>query len=387
MPEGADEAGIRQQRQQARLVAVAVVAGAILVVELLAHGPFTVREPYPLALLIASLLAVVFAAFTAGIAVGLAAAALLGVYGLHFFSPHAVLVEWTPERVENAVILASLGALMAVAVGILKRRTDRLAEALLERERAHAAQLEHANRELRLANEALESFSYVVGHDLKEPVRAVAAYLEAAREDMGTPDAVAHIERAESANRRLADLILRLLDWSRTSMAPLELEVVRVPDVLDDPATCAQFGRLVEELGAEVEVEDDIPPVLATRTLVAQVFGNLVVNALKHNDKPAPKVRVAVAAENDDEVRILVEDNGPGFPQRMLERFHVDVGMRPGGGKGFGLAIARRGVERAGGRIELQARPRGGAAVVVTLPRAPRGAVPSAMEERLARLV
>ena len=387
MPKAAGEASTRSQRQRELGVALAVVFASVLLIEVLAHGPFAPREPFAVALLSASLLAVVFAAFSAGITVGLVAAGVLGVYALHFFSPHEQLTAWGAAQVESAVILAGLGALTAIAVGVLKRRADRLAGALLERERAHAAELEHANRELLRANEALEAFSFVVSHDLKEPVRAVGAYLEAAREDMGTPDAQAHVERAETANRRLADLIARLLDWSRTSMAPLELEVVRVREVLDDPATSAQFDRLMEERHAEVEVDDEIPSVLATRTLVAQVFGNLVVNALKHNDKPAPWVRVGLASATDDEVRIVVEDNGPGFSPRMVERFQTEVGMRPGGGKGFGLAIARRGVERAGGRIDIESRDGGGAAVIVTLPRASADEGPSALNRRAARLV
>lgn len=226
-------------------------------------------------------------------------------------------------------------------------------------------------RQLEDAVASLEAFTYVVGHDLKEPVRAMGTYLEEALESADPAERVAYARRAMEAHRNLEQLLRGLLEWSRTAMTPLEPEPLRVQDVLKDPGCAAQFGSLVAERNARLEVAPDMPPVLATESLLCRLFGNLVTNAVRHNPRPRPLVRIRSGEPLErNEVRILVEDDGPGLPEAVRDRF-AKLPNKPVTLKGgFGLAITRRAAERLNGRLGVEERPGGGTRFIVDLPAA-----------------
>ena len=240
-------------------------------------------------------------------------------------------------------------------------------------------------RHLEDAVASLEAFTYVVSHDLKEPVRAMGTYLEEALEDPRAPDREDLIRRAADANRNLDRLLRGLLEWSRTAMTPLEPAALRIQDVLKDPGCAAQFANLVDERQARLDVGPRIPAVLATEALLCRVFGNLITNAIRHNPRPRPLVRIADApTQARNEVRVLVEDDGPGLPQVVKDSF-AKLPNRPTTLKGgFGLAITRRAVERLNGRLAVEDRPGGGTRFVIDLPAATRI---SDLEARVRELV
>lgn len=255
-------------------------------------------------------------------------------------------------------------------------------------------QLEDANRALRDANESLEAFTYVVGHDLKEPVRGIEAYLRALREDYGgglPPDALEILDRAQAATRRMGELLRGLLEFSRISHGQLTLERIWVEDILEAPSCRTTFEHLIEERGGTLEVAGDIPALHASHPVMCQVFSNLITNALKHNDSPAPLVRVRGARLDGDKVEIVVEDNGPGFPPRMRERFNARAlgpaaaaaaVPTPSARGGFGLLIAARAAERSQGSMRLGvSKDLGGAAVHLVFPVAPSGPATAGADE------
>jgi PAS domain S-box-containing protein len=234
------------------------------------------------------------------------------------------------------------------------------------------AELERSVRELSSLNDSLTAFTYVVSHDLKEPVRAIDTYLRILQEDHGRalpPDGADVLARALASTDRLAALLRGLLDLSRVDRGQLDLERVGVPAVLESDACRAAYEGLVRERGAQMEVARDVPEVLATPSVLCQVLSNLVTNAVRHNPKAVPHVRVGGHAAEGGHVEVSVEDDGPGFPPQFAERFNG--GARDTLRAGFGLLIARRAVERLGGRMWLgTSRDLGGAAVRFTIPAA-----------------
>lgn len=369
--------------RSAWLLASGATLATVLVVEAVGHGPYPPQSPFSVALLVGALLAPVFVAFRVGMVAGIASALAIGVYAIHYFSPHRAVLPNDGGAFLNAFLFTVVGTLIAAAVGALKAREDRRTASVLDTERAHARSVEDANRELRRANDTLQAFSYVVGHDLKEPVRAVATYLEAARESWGTPAALAYVEHAESANARMASLLRGLLDWSRVALDASDLTNVSVEEVLSEAQTRAQFEHLLKERDADLVVASDAPEVAATPALVRQVFGNLIVNALKHASASRPEVEVHAEPSNNGYVDFLVDDNGAGFPPHVLKLYAAGTPARDASSAGgFGLLIARRAVQRAGGDLFLESTPQGGARVRVRF----RTARASA-EQRLARRV
>jgi signal transduction histidine kinase len=165
-------------------------------------------------------------------------------------------------------------------------------------------------------------------------------------------------------------LISDLLRYSRSGQAPLHSQPLDANELVRE--ALSSLDAAVRDAGAEVRV-GDLPTVVADRAALAQLFGNLLSNALKFTDgRRPPEVEVSAAREGDGEWRFTVADNGLGIPPGdaervfgMFERLH---GPDEYGGTGIGLAICRRIVERHGGRIWCEPREGGGTAFQFTLP-------------------
>lgn len=287
-----------------------------------------------------------------------------------------IVVELTLSRVDQLVTEEGEGP---YAVAIMRDVTERV-ELTKDLQTSNAA-LESTNRALRDANETLEAFTYVASHDLKEPVRALESYSRALEEDHGAmldadPDARDLVVRMRDNASRLRRLIEGLLDYSRASrIAPHELEPARVEDALASSDCRTRFEHLVAERGARLVVEPG-PPVHASMAGLCQVLGNVVLNAVKHKNDGPSVVRVRSRRLDDDPrlVEIVVEDDGPGFPDAVLQAFGRVKGGRPSTIRGgFGLIITRQAVEKMGGAMWLENRPQGGGVVHFTLPAARDG--------------
>ena len=210
------------------------------------------------------------------------------------------------------------------------------------------------NRTLSRSNADLEQFAYVASHDLQEPLRMVATYTELLAEyfkDSLDEKSEKYIKYAIDGAKRMQQLVKELLAYSRVDtqgqqLAPIKTDVV-VKNVLDG------LKIAIEDSRADI-VCGELPVVRADMVQLAQVFQNLIGNALKfRGDRPA-RIRIG-AEQNDDKWTFHVRDNGIGIDkqyaevvfqmfQRLHERGRYD-------GNGIGLAIAKKIVERHGGRI------------------------------------
>jgi signal transduction histidine kinase len=171
-------------------------------------------------------------------------------------------------------------------------------------------------------------------------------------------------------------------------MTPIEPRPLRIHEVLRDPGCAIQWEHLLRERGARLDVSPEIPPILATEALVCRVFGNLITNAIRHNPSPQPLIRVHPGeGTTRARVEILLEDNGPGFPERVLSRAEHLRGQPSTLKGGFGIAITHRALERLRGSIHLENRPEGGARVRIELPAARPKDAKGTFEQRVRELV
>ncbi|WP_374571171.1 PAS domain S-box protein [Phenylobacterium sp.] len=224
--------------------------------------------------------------------------------------------------------------------------------------------------ELRRSNAELEQFAYIASHDLQEPLRMVASYTEllAARYS-GKLDEKAdkYIHYASDGARRMQQLITDLLAYSRVGSQGKPLAPVDSQAVVSGVAEL--FTARLEELGGEVEVEN-LPLVMADEGQLRQLFQNLIGNAIKFRGEAPPKV-VVTARRERGRWAFSVKDNGIGLDMRhasrifdMFQRLHERGKFE---GSGIGLAIAKRIVERHGGRLWLDSEPGKGATFFFTL--------------------
>ena len=230
---------------------------------------------------------------------------------------------------------------------------------------ARTAELERSNAEL-------AQFAYVASHDLSEPLRMVSSYLQLLRrryQGRLDEDADAFIDYAVEGANRMRALIEDLLAYSRAGRSERPTETVNTARVVGEVA--ATLRALADDEPPEIEWHD-LPTVEGDPQQLVQLFQNLLGNAVKFVTAGV-RPHVVVSAERDGGAwRFSIEDNGIGIEPRhmervfgMFQRLHTRDEFE---GTGIGLAIARKVVERHGGRISAAARESGGTCFSFTLP-------------------
>ncbi len=224
----------------------------------------------------------------------------------------------------------------------------------------------------------LQSYAGVVAHDLKNPLFAVKGWAEILDGQLDTLEgdkaqARMSLVRIHASAERMQTLIGDLLDYSRAQSAVLQLEHLSLDELVDEYA-----GELAADQPALVTAIERaaLDPVRADATLVRQLFGNVLGNAVKYvAEGTCPHVQVSSRSVGDMvEVRVL--DNGIGISGqdrgRIFDSFYRSAAAEEFPGTGLGLSISSRAIERHGGRIWAEARDKGaGTAICFTLPADP----------------
>ncbi|MCW5878983.1 MAG: PAS domain-containing protein [Anaerolineales bacterium] len=237
-----------------------------------------------------------------------------------------------------------------------------------------AEHLGQKNEELERSNKELEQFAYVASHDLQEPLRMVSSYMQLLesryRKDLDG-DALDFINYAVDGAQRMQRLIQDLLSFSRVGTQGQPPEPVDARQAVDD--ALQNLKVRIEETGAKITIAD-LPQVVADKNQLAQVFQNLVANAIKFRGEAAPKIRIS-ASQVDGFAEFSIKDNGIGFDAKYTDRIFV-IFQRLNSrelyeGTGIGLAICKKIVERHSGRIWVESKPGKGSQFFFTFPLVP----------------
>lgn len=287
----------------------------------------------------------------------------------------------------DAAALAMLLALAGVIVAGARRYIAELRAAQAEtlaanqelargRERLEAT-VQERTADLRRANEEIQTFAYIVSHDLRAPLLNIIGftseledaagrmrgYVEERAAATGTeipapvreacerdlPEAIRFIQGSTAKMDRLINAILRLSREGRRVLVPERLDMAALLRTVID-----SMRHQAEERGAEITL-GAVPPLISDRLAVEQVFSNLIENAVKYLS-PARPGRITVAGRREGSAAIFtVQDNGRGIAARDLGRvFELfrRAGTQNVPGEGIGLAHVRALVRRLGGRID-----------------------------------
>ena len=244
-------------------------------------------------------------------------------------------------------------------------------QAEAELRRAHD-ELASKAEELQRSNAELEQFAYVASHDLQEPLRMVSSYtqlLAKRYKDQLPSDAQEFMQFMVDGAARMKQLIEDLLAYSRVGTKGKEFVAVSLEAPLKRALT--NLRAAIQESGAAVTA-DALPTVDGDEVQLAQIFQNLIGNALKFRGAAAPHIHVG-AVEEAGEWHISVADNGIGIEPQYFERIFMlfqrlhAMGEYPG--TGIGLAICKKVAERHGGRIWVSSQPGAGSTFHFTLPK------------------
>jgi PAS domain S-box-containing protein len=232
--------------------------------------------------------------------------------------------------------------------------------------------------DLARSNKDLEQFAYVASHDLQEPLRMVISYTELIAKrykDKLDADGQEFIGYAVAGALRMQRLIEDLLAYSRVGTRGKPFQPASAETALQ--AALDNLRLAVQDSRAEV-THDPLPTVLADEGQLAQLFQNLVGNALKFRGDQRPQIQIraerapAKPSAKSTEWIFSVRDNGIGIDPQFFERIFIIFqrlhGREQYPGTGIGLAICKKIVERHGGRIWVESVPGQGAAFFFTLP-------------------
>jgi signal transduction histidine kinase len=273
-------------------------------------------------------------------------------------------VECIKQGATDYVLKDGLARLPEVVRRALREKSERTWRRQAEEDLARKVD------ELARSNADLEQFAYVASHDLQEPLRMVTAYTQLLAERYrGKLDENADkfIGYASEGAQRMQVLIHDLLAFSRVGGKEAR-ESVNCNAVMKD--VLQALAAAIEESAAVVR-HDELPAVWAARTQVAQVFQNLIGNAIKFRGKEPPLVSVQ-AEQAGQQWQFSVSDNGIGVAPEYAENVFV-VFQRLHGraeypGNGIGLAICKKIVEHNGGKIWVEPRAGSGSTFKFTLP-------------------
>jgi PAS domain S-box-containing protein len=226
--------------------------------------------------------------------------------------------------------------------------------------------------ELKRSNDELQQFAYVASHDLQEPLRMVASYTQLlAQRYKGRLDSDADefIAYAVDGSTRMQRLIQDLLAYSRAGTNGKALRETSSENALKEALT--NLRAPIEESGAVV-THDSLPAITTDDTQLAQVFQNLVGNAIKYHSAQVPHVHVSAKKNGGNEWIFSVRDNGLGIDPQYFERIFILFqrlhGQEEFKGTGIGLAICKKMLERLGGRIWVESQPEKGSTFYFALP-------------------
>ena len=308
------------------------------------------------------------------------------VFGDRVFGQVAVANAGREYDRQDLVVVTQLAALYALAIQRIRAEQE----------------LEAATEELRRSNRELEQFAYVASHDLQEPLRMVASYVQLlARRYQGKLDASADdfIRFAVEGAQRMQTLIQDLLSYSRVRRKGKQFAPTSCEAVLAQAVENLQVS--IAESDAEI-THEPLPTVIADETQLLQLLQNLISNAIKFRSPQPLKIHVTACPaedgppagaeepgprEHNPETWVFsVSDNGIGLQPEHAERiFMIFQRLHTRDeypGTGIGLAVCKRIVERHGGQIWVESEPGEGATFYFTIaPREGGGKEPEVEEE------
>lgn len=253
--------------------------------------------------------------------------------------------------------------------------TDRkLAEEAVQRKASElellSAILAQTNTILEKRNQELDQFAYIVSHDLKAPLRAIAnlsSWIEEDIQDKLDEETRHQMDLLRGRVRRMEALIDGLLQYSRVGRVKTSEEQVNVDNLLAEV-----IDSLAPPPAFTIAIAGPMPTLNTERLPLEQVFANLIGNAVKHHDRPDGRVTISVE-DKGAFWEFAVADDGPGIAPQYHERvfgiFQTLESRDKVDSTGIGLSLVKKIVENQGGNIHLESQTGQGATFRFTWPK------------------
>jgi len=269
--------------------------------------------------------------------------------------------KWEVEEKEQKI--AELENTNKDIIAYISKLEDSKIDSAESQNDIHEEQLKKLTYALNRSNEEFQQFAYITSHDLQEPLRTISSFaqlLAKRYEDKVDEDGREFIEYITEASIRMQQMIKDLLQYSRIVSRGKEFKPTNTEEIVQ--YTISSLKNSID--GNDVEITyENLPKVTADSGQLLQLFHNLVGNAIKFRQfQIPPKIHIsAVKDEENNEYIFSVADNGIGIEEEYFDRiftiFQKLHTREEYPGTGMGLSVAKRIVERHGGRIWVESEP------------------------------
>ncbi|GAA4321334.1 ATP-binding protein [Pontixanthobacter gangjinensis] len=261
-------------------------------------------------------------------------------------APRKSFEKWTQELtgVSNAWMDYQISAADAIR--------ESLSSIILEKQKL---KIDKLNRQLMEAHDELELFSQGLSHDLKAPLRGINGYAHILKED--------HFHSLEKSGQKAVDTILssteemgelidNILSFAGVSGESINKNIFSVNHLLEDILETINMDSNYPR--TSIELDKDLPRMMADKRMITQVWSNLITNALKYSEKEEKPVIKIGSTVIDNRTTYYVSDNGIGFDPKYSEEIFELFSRFSGDnfkGTGMGLAIVKKIIEKHNGKI------------------------------------
>lgn|GEM_PF-1762098 len=275
-------------------------------------------------------------------------------------------------------LLNERGAADAISQAALARKSaeqfqavSRVANAMrLELQKMVSAFREN-EKKLARSNQELAQFAFVASHDLQEPMRTIAVFMDLMVEEHSksfTPAVRQYMDMIKENAVRAQQMIHAFLDLARLDKNPIQHERVNLKEVFQQ--TLSNLARVIQETDARI-THGPLPSIVADHILLREVLQNLISNSIKFRGDLAPAIHLE-AARKEEEWLFSLSDNGIGMKENDLQRifgvFQRLHSREAYPGTGIGLSICKKIIELHGGRIWAESAPGRGTVFFFTIP-------------------
>ncbi len=222
-------------------------------------------------------------------------------------------------------------------------------------------------------NKELDEFTYIVSHDLKEPLRSINAFCNFVREDCKEKldkDNLYYLERIKGNAVLMQKLIDDLLELSRIDRKKNPYEEADTERFIEEVKL--RMEHTLKTKNVQIDIIDNLPKVFCDRVLLTEVFANLISNAVKFMDKVPGRLEIGCCEEGAF-YKFYIKDNGPGIEEKYFDKI-FQIFQRLGKrddyeGSGIGLTIVRKIVEMHKGKVWVESKVGEGAVFYFTIPK------------------
>jgi len=217
----------------------------------------------------------------------------------------------------------------------------------------------------------LNQFAYIASHDLQEPLRRIQQFCHFLQEDLNETidnNSRYHLDVIVNSAKGMSTLVQDLLDFSNAAKDDLDLCNVSLNDLMID--VCSELEFCITDSNAQISIAE-LPTIQGDRSLVRQLFTNLVSNSIKYRDPYRPlEIKISSLIE-DGKTTIAITDNGIGFDKKLsnralqpFKRLHNEKKYK---GNGIGLAICATVCEKHDWKLTVNSQPGAGSVFAIEI--------------------